>query len=70
MAVSEAFPTGALEGARLHWGAAPGQYRTWQDVPSGWSTEPGQTKDAGAAVHQIRPSPLILVGLASCAAAT
>lgn len=51
VAASEAFPSGALEGARLHWGAALGQYRGWQAVPAGWSTEPAQTSDAGAAPY-------------------
>lgn len=47
VAVAEAFPTGALDGAQLHWAAAPGPHRGWGGVPGGWQTEPADTRDAG-----------------------
>jgi len=54
VAAAEAFPVGALEGAKLHWAAAPGPHRGWQGVPGGWTTEPENTRDAG-----VRPSQLL-----------
>lgn len=38
---------GALDGAQLHWAAAPGPHRGWGGVPGGWQTDPGDTRDAG-----------------------
>jgi hypothetical protein len=59
LAAAEAFPTGALKGVRLHWGAAPGWYRGWQSVPEGWSTDPLETSSAGLSVVCRLPSYLI-----------
>lgn len=53
IAAAEAFPTGALEGAKLHWAAAPGPHRGWHGVPGGWITEPEHTTDAGVRLSWI-----------------
>jgi hypothetical protein len=51
VAAGEAFPSGLLDGAVMHWAMARREGAHWGGPPAGWVSDPANTQDAGTGIH-------------------